>query len=152
MDKLPHRYRVEAKAAERGGVMVEGETLQPIETDSPRQFGGRGDRWSPETMLAGSVASCFILTFRAMAEASSFPWEHLSCAVEARLDRVEGVLRFVELSVRPTLAIPAGGGREKARRLLEKAERGCPVANSLLCPLRLEPEIVEAPAGSAIAH
>ena len=151
MDELPHHYRVEAQAADRGGVMVQHETLQLIETESPRQFGGPGDRWSPETMLTGAVASCFILTFRAMAQASSFPWRHLSCAVDGRLDRVEGVVRFAELIVRPTLTIPAGGDRIKARRLLEKAERGCLVANSLLCQLRLEPEIVEAPADHVAA-
>jgi organic hydroperoxide reductase OsmC/OhrA len=129
MNELPQHYKVEATAANTGKVIVQCETLQPIETDTPREFGGPGDSWSPETMLAAAVAGCFILTFRAIARASSLAWQNLTCTVDGRLDRAEGALRFIEFTVRATLAISAGGDRGKAQRLLEKAEHGCLISN-----------------------
>jgi hypothetical protein len=36
---------------------------------APAEFGGPGDQWSPESLLAGAIASCFALTFRFVARA-----------------------------------------------------------------------------------
>jgi organic hydroperoxide reductase OsmC/OhrA len=146
MQDLPHDYKVEANAAYNGNPIIESETVQPIESAAPREFGGPGNLWSPETMMAGAVASCFILTFRGVARASSFPWVSLTCVAEARLDRCDGTLRFTEFILRPTLEIPAGGDRDRAIRLLEKAERGCLVVNSLRSAVRLEPTVIQIPA------
>ena len=51
-----------------------------VDVHGAAEFGGPGDLWSPETMLAGAVAGCFILTFRAAARASSasIPWRKLN--------------------------------------------------------------------------
>lgn len=146
MQELPHHYIVGASAAHDGQVMLESEGLQAIENASPREFGGPGNLWSPETMLAGAVVSCFILTFRAVARASSFPWLSLVCAGEGRLDRADGTVRFTEFTLRPTLRVRAGSDRDRAIRILEKAERGCLVANSLRSTVRLEPTVIEVPA------
>lgn len=58
-------------------------------------------RASPETLLVGAAVTCFILTFRAMAQASKLTWLQLSCKRKA-LDRVDGVNRFTALPMRPT--------------------------------------------------
>jgi peroxiredoxin-like protein len=143
MQQLPHHYNVAASAAHNGQVVLESKGLPPIENASPAEFGGPGDLWSPETMLAGAIAGCFILTFRATARASAFRWLSLTCAVEGRLDRDDGTLRFTDFLLRPTLKVPAGSDRDRAIRLLEKAERSCLIANSLLSAVRLEPAVVE---------
>jgi hypothetical protein len=33
----------------------------------PREFDGRGNQWSPESLLAAALADCFVLSFRAVA-------------------------------------------------------------------------------------
>jgi len=146
MDELPHHYTVEASAAHEGPVMLDSEGLPRIESAPPRQFGGPANLWSPESMLAASVAGCFILTFRAVARASSLAWLNLTCTAQGRLERSEGALRFTEFTLRPKLAIPVGANREKAMRVLEKAEHGCLVSASLRSTIRLEPEVIETPA------
>ncbi len=143
MQELPHCYKVEASAAHNGNPNLESGTLQPIATEPPPEFGGPGNLWSPETMMVGAVASCFILTFRGVARASSFPWLSLTCPAEGRLERCDGRLRFTEFTLRPTLKIPAGADRERALHLLEKAERSCLVTNSLSSTVRLESVVVE---------
>ena len=138
---LPHHYAVASAARPEGRVTLASAGLAPLESDSPAQFGGPGDRWSPETLLVGAAADCFVLTFRAVARASSLPWSELRCEAEGVLDRVERTTRFTAIRLRAELRIPAGGDEEKALRLLEKAERGCLISSSLVCPVELEPRI-----------
>lgn len=143
MQELPHRYQVRAQAAHRGTVSLNSSGLAPIENAAPAEFGGPGDLWSPETMLAGAVAGCFILTFRGVARASAFDWLSIECPAEGLLERKDGSLQFTEFTLRPKIAVPAGTDRGKLLRIIHKAEQGCLVANSLRATMKLEPQIVE---------
>jgi organic hydroperoxide reductase OsmC/OhrA len=122
---------------------VSSARLPDIPTAPPAEFDGPGDVWSPETLLCASVADCFILTFRAIARASKLEWSDLSCRVEGVLERVEGVSQFTRYTTYATLTIAPTGDASRARTLLEKAEHGCLVANSLKGERMLETQIVE---------
>lgn len=131
MHPYPHVYRVSAKAGPSGNVAVESTGLPPLQTSPPVEFDGPGDAWSPETLLCGAIADCFILTFKAIARASKFEWSKLECHVEGTLERVEGVAQFTKYAVHATLT-PAGKADEaKAKSLLERAEHSCLISNSL---------------------
>jgi len=131
MHALPHEYTVAAAAAATGSVALSGPGLPPLETGAPPQFGGPGGQWSPETLLVGAAADCLILTFRAVAGASSLAWIELQCGATGTLERVEGVTRFTQLALHAFLKVPEGTDTQKARRLVEKAEKACLVTNSL---------------------
>lgn len=131
MKDLPHHYSVSARADAEGDVTLEAAGLPPLASAPPADFDGPGDRWSPETLLIGAVADCFVLTFRAVARASKLDWVSLGCEVEGTLDRVERTMQFTELRVRATLRVPPGTDEERARRALERSERGCLITNSL---------------------
>ena len=88
MKNLPHRYKVEASANSQGSVAIASSGLETLSTAPPPQYGGPGDRWSPETLLVASVVDCFVLTFRAIARASSLVWVALRCEGEGELDRM----------------------------------------------------------------
>lgn len=94
--------------------------------------------------MTAAIASCFILTFRATARASQLPWTHLECNVDAKLERVEGVMRFTSIVTRATLAVPAGTSTVLCERALAKAEAGCLIANSLRGERELQMQIVKA--------
>jgi peroxiredoxin-like protein len=144
MQDLPHHYHVNASAEAEGNITLKAEDLPRIVTAPPAEFGGPGDQWSPETLLVGAVADCFILTFRAIARASKLEWTNLECSAEGVLDRVERVTRFTAFTVRATLTVPAGSDPDKARRLLEKAEGSCLVTRSMLAESHLEAEVIVA--------
>src|SRR6185437_15854167 len=59
MQPFPHRYEVSARASAEGDVTLESYQLPALKSASPAEFGGPGDRWSPETLLVGAVADCF---------------------------------------------------------------------------------------------
>jgi organic hydroperoxide reductase OsmC/OhrA len=141
MQEFPHRYAVSTLADAEGDVALESERLPPLATAPPAEFGGPGDRWSPETLLVGALADCFVLTFRAIARASKLPWLSLRCEVEGTLDRVERVTRFTGFRVHAALRVPAGANEEQAKRLLARAEQTCLITNSLKGASHLEAEV-----------
>lgn len=141
MQSLPHVYRVRAGAGATDGVSLAGAGLPVLETDAPPEFGGPPGRWSPEALLCASVASCFILTFRAIARASKLPWRQLDCSVEGTLDRLDGAMQFTHVSTRVTLELPEEADHAVAQRLLVKAEHDCLITNSLKCPRQLTIEV-----------
>lgn len=69
MQPFPHHYSIVAAAATEGDVALRGDRLPPIFSAPPKEFGGPGDRWSPETLFVAAVADCFMLTFRGIVEA-----------------------------------------------------------------------------------
>jgi peroxiredoxin-like protein len=141
MQELPHQYRVTASTDPAENVILKGEDLPEIVSAPPKEFGGPGSMWSPEELLAASVADCFVLTFRAVAEASRLDWVGLEVSAEGLLERVERVTRFTRFTVFANLVVAEGTDPEKARRLLEKAEAACMITNSLSAETHLETEV-----------
>jgi organic hydroperoxide reductase OsmC/OhrA len=88
------------------------------------------------------VANCFLLTFRAIARASKFEWQQLDCRVEGTLERVDGSSRFTRFVSHVTLHVPAGADADRAKLLLEKAEHGCLISNSLSAKRELVAQVV----------
>ena len=131
MQAYPHHYLASAAGESEGHVVVSGEGLPDLDTQSPPQFGGPEGVWSPETMLTASVANCFILSFRAIARASKFEWNALTCDVDAVLDKPERSPLFTQFNINAVLHIPAGSRDTLAQRLLEKAEQICLITASL---------------------
>lgn len=141
MQNLPHHYRVAATAGPEGSVDLASAGLEPISSAAPAEYGGPGDRWSPETLLVATVADCFVLSFRAIARASKLSWLSLNCDVEGTLARIEGTTKFTEFKINVILAVPEGTSEERARHLLEKAEASCLITNSLTAATHLSAEV-----------
>ena len=144
MQDLPHNYLVSASAEGAKNVIVSAAGLPDLETAGPHQFGGPGDVWSPETMLVGSVANCFILSFRAIARKAKLDWITLECEVDGELDKIEKFNQFTNFKVMARLVITEEQYRKKAETILEKAEKYCLISNSLKAPAHLETEVIVA--------
>jgi organic hydroperoxide reductase OsmC/OhrA len=141
MQAFPHHYTVAANGSGTGDVELKADGLPTLPSASPIPFDGPGDRWSPETLLVAAVGDCLILTFRAVARASSLAWTSLECDVTGTLDRIERTTRFVGFDVRARLHVPSGTDPDRARQVLEKAERSCLISNSLSGAIHLIPVI-----------
>jgi len=138
---LPHRYEVRAAASLTGDVTLDSAGLPTLPSAPPSQYGGPGNRWSPETLLVAAVADCFVLSFRAIAQASRLAWSDLDCEVAGTLDKIDHVTRFTEFEVRARLRIPADQNPERAHRIMEKAEEACLVTRSLSSKVTLHIEV-----------
>jgi organic hydroperoxide reductase OsmC/OhrA len=142
MHPFPHTYAVDASASATGNVTLSADRVVAITSAPPLEFDGPGDQWSPEGLLCAAVADCFILTFRAIARASKYEWKSLQCHVEGVLERADGVTKFTRFRTRATLTVAAGSDMERARMLLDKAEHGCLITNSLTATRELQAEVI----------
>lgn len=141
MHPYPHTYIASASGQAKGSVAVGSPKLPGFETAAPPEFDGPGGVWSPETLLCASLADCFILTFRAVSRAARFEWSRLECRVEGVLERVGRTSQFTRYTTFAKLSVPDGADTAKARELLERAEHGCLIANSVNGSRALETEI-----------
>jgi organic hydroperoxide reductase OsmC/OhrA len=112
MKPLPHSYHVSIASGPGPYAALESAGVTELAAAPPLEFDGPGDAWSPEQLVVGAVASCFVHTFRGVARAS----------------KIDVTSRTVE--------------RPRVERALEKAKHACLVSASLVAPVRLEPEIV----------
>lgn len=141
MQDFPHHYSVTASGSPDQNVTLSSKGLEDLETAGPPEFGGPGDVWSPETLLVGAVADCFILSFRATARAARLDWDSLSCDVVGTLEKVDRVTQFTQFDVRAELTVPTGTDEAKAHRMLEKAEHHCLITNSMKSESHLEASV-----------
>ena len=141
MKPLPHRYEVRITGGPDGHAILASPGVPDLATAAPADFDGPGDAWSPEQLLVAAVEACFLLTFRAIAQASRIEFTWLGIEGEGVVDRANGGMRFTEIILRPRVALPTGVDPIRVRRALEKAEKACLVSASLSTPIRLEPEV-----------
>lgn len=145
MDAFPHHYQVSFAANQDDPlVALTSRGLEPLPCAAPAEFGGPGDHWSPETLLVGAIASCYALSFRAVADASKFAWRNLRCAVDGTLDRVDRVTRFTGVALSVELDVDDPAQAERALRLLHKAEEICLITNSLNAEVRFDARVCQA--------
>jgi organic hydroperoxide reductase OsmC/OhrA len=145
MQAFPHHYSAGASAGEVDVVLLTSPGLPSLASAPPAEFGGPGDRWSPETLLVAAVADCYVLTFRAVARLSGVSWRALRCEVTGTLDRIDRVTQFTGFTVRARLTVAEGTDEIQAARLLARAEEACLITNSLRGTSHFSSEIVVEP-------
>jgi len=131
MASFPHAYTVSSAGGPSGVLPVESNGLPALETTAPPEFGGPEGYWSPETMLTGAVASCLILTFRALAAPRRLAWSNLDVSCTGEVDKTREGLKFTRFRIDAALTIDAGADEAQARALLESAKKHCLVTASL---------------------
>ncbi len=136
-------YRVSAVSAVGLSGVATAEEIQPsIAFSAPPEFQGEAGRWTPEHLFLASVAGCFMSTFSGMAQFSKFEFLSLDLEVEGVLSKEGEGWRFTQVSLQPRLKIAQENDRDRANRLLEKAEKTCLVVHSINSKVNLEPEVV----------
>jgi len=123
------------------GILDGGDIPRTINFAAPPEFGGEPGLWTPEHLLLGAVATCYVATFRAIAEASKLVCDHMEVFVEGRIEKQEGGFRFTQIALRPSVRIEKEEDRERAERLIGKAERACLVSRSLSCEITVTAKI-----------
>ena len=137
-----YSFRANARwTTQRSGTVECEYPTPPIDFSAPPEFQGEAGLWTPEHFLLAAVSTCFITTFRAVAELSKFTAEALEVSVEGWVEKADNGLRFTRIVLKPTLTVASENERERAIRLLEKSERSCLISRSLRSEVRMEPEV-----------
>lgn len=139
-----HKYQVDLKyLTDRKGVISSPELNQKIEVATPPEFPkGMPGIWSPEHLFTAAISSCFMTTFLAIAENSNLEFTSLTCPAEGILGKNEGKFAMTEIILRPVLEIPNEVDREKAEKIMIKAEKACLISNSITSVVHLETTVL----------
>lgn len=138
-----HFYEVDVTWEEgRKGSMSSPVLNNNIEVATPPEFTkGIAGIWSPEHLLVAAVNSCLMTTFLAIAENSKLDFKDFQCKANGKLEKIDGKYMISEISLTPQLTIADEGEKEKAERLLHKAEAACLISNSVKSKVSMSPEI-----------
>ena len=139
-----HFYNVDINwKSGRTGEMTSPELTTAVEVATPPQFpNGVEGIWSPEHLFTAAVASCLMTTFVAIAENSKLQFKEFACKSSGKLDRIDGKFLMTEVMLEPTVLILNEEDREKAERILQKAEANCLISNSVNSKITMTPKIV----------
>lgn len=137
-----HLYRTNAIwTMRRRGIVSAADVPRTINFSAPPEFQGEPGLWTPEHLLVASVATCFLTTFRAIAEISRLQVVRLEIEAEGLLEKQEGGFRFTRVVIRPLLTVADAADQERAQKMLEKAERACLVSRSLSTHIELQAKV-----------
>ncbi len=147
-----HIYKVDLEwKNDRKGEISSPVLNDTIEVATPPEFPkGMEGIWSPEHLFTAAVNSCFMTTFLAIAENSKLEFKNFSCPAKGKLNKVDGKFAMSEIVLEPALTLTKEADREKAEKILIKAERACLITNSITSKVILKPfiELESSPAFS----
>ncbi|MBL7851292.1 MAG: OsmC family protein [Cyclobacteriaceae bacterium] len=144
----PHFYQVNiAWSRDRKGMMCSPELNASadncIEVATPPEFPkGIPGIWSPEHLFTAAVSSCLMTTFLAIAENSKLEFVSFQCGSKGKLEQREGKFLMTEIQLFPVVTIRDEKDRERALRVLHKAEANCLISNSIKSTVVMTPEVV----------
>lgn len=147
----PHFYNVQIQwNNDRKGVMCSPELSNSsdqingcIEVATPPEFPkGIPGIWSPEHLFTAAVSSCLMTTFLSIAENSKLEFISYQCNSKGKLDQVDGKYLMTEVILEPTVTIPYEKDRERAERVMTKAEAACLISNSIKSKVTMQANIL----------
>jgi len=118
--------------------------LKDIVVVTPPEFKhGIPNEWTPEHLFIASVFVCTMTTFLAISEASKLEYEHFHIETTGFLDDIEVDGRkqpqITEINQKFHIKLKSKNDEMKTRKILEKTERDCLIANSMKSKVTLEP-------------
>lgn len=139
------RFSVSLRRRESGVVRAAAPGKPDLRVAVPPEFRGRHEGlWSPEDLLATSVAACWAVTLDAVAAHRDVPIHDVETRAATVVERVEGRYRVVLVDVSATIETEPGRV-DDARRAAERAEQLCLISNALAVPVRLRVDVGVSP-------
>lgn len=147
-----HYYNIDIKwSRDRKGLMCSSEITTPlsergcIEVATPPEFPkGIPGIWSPEHLFTASVVSCFMTTFLAIADNSNLAFTGFTCRAAGKLEEADGRMIMSSVALYPEVTVTEASSREKAVRVMERAEKSCLISHSIKSTVTMDAAVIVA--------
>lgn len=136
----PGHGTIDAKSYERAHeIRVEGKPVLSASADTI--FRGDATRHNPEDLLVASVSACHMLWYLHLCADAGVVVAAYEDAAVGTLSLGGGPGEFTGITLRPTVVLAPDMDAARAEALHERAHELCFIANSLKCPVRVEPKV-----------
>lgn len=143
MSNPPYYYEADVEWTGQRSGQLRSRSLLSIDIAAPPEFQGEDGKWTPEHLFVSSVVACYMTTFAAIAELSKLEYFSFRCSAIGKLEKLEGTgYQISSITLKPRLVIPETTDRDRALRILQKAEKNCLISNSIKSEVILEPTIL----------
>jgi peroxiredoxin-like protein len=137
-----HHYKTKVKWEEGRIGTLSSPTLDSFKVATPPEFPkGVPNTWSPEHLFVASINICLMTTFVAIADNSKLEFESFECEGVGKLEKVDGKFMISEVELNPIVKIKYDKDKERAERIINKAENLCLISNSAKSKIILNPQI-----------
>ena len=137
-----HHYKTKVKWEEGRIGTLSSPTLDSFKVATPPEFSkGVPNTWSPEHLFVASINICLMTTFVAIADNSKLEFESFECEGVGKLEKVDGKFMISEVELNPIVKIKYDKDKERAERIINKAENLCLISNSAKSKIILNPQI-----------
>ena len=137
-----HTFRTTIRWVEKKRGVQAPPGLPLLEVATPPEFpGGHPGIWSPEHLFVASAEACLMTTFLAIAENSKLDFVSFSSEAEGDVEKTDQGFMVTAIRIRAKVAIRDEALRDKAKRIVEKAEAACLISKSMKTPIHLEVEV-----------
>jgi len=109
-----------------------------IDFSKPPEYRGMHGTLTPEDAFVSSVITCIAATFDTIANKMHLKITSYESEATGIVDRIDGVYKFSEISVKVTIRIPPETKAESARKAFDMARSNCLVTASLSSPTSYE--------------
>jgi organic hydroperoxide reductase OsmC/OhrA len=141
--KVQHTFSVSIRHEETlsENIMSSGKRI-PIKVTPPPEFGGSDMDWSPEHLLAASLASCYSNTFFHFTRLLKIKVENFSVKIEMEVEKEEkGPFTTGRFILYPKITFTAPVSQSAIDNLLEKTKKYCIISNSVKGEVIIQPQI-----------
>jgi organic hydroperoxide reductase OsmC/OhrA len=125
---------------------IDIEGKPPLRGSAAQAFRGEPSLHNPEDLLVAALASCHCLSYLALCARAGIVVEGYEDSATGTMawDPETKVMRFREVTLRPTVRLAAGATPElvaRAQALHDKAHHACFIAASVNFPVRNQPTV-----------
>jgi peroxiredoxin-like protein len=137
--KFTYKVRVIWNEEKKGFLCSLGKEMMEVAT--PPEFNGHEGIWTPEDLFVASVNACIETTFLHYAERNKFEFLKYESEAEGTLERIDNKFMFSQIKVMPKIVVASQDQIEKAKNLIELAEKNCLISNSIASKVTVFPQI-----------
>lgn len=140
----PHYYEVNLlwNAATQGTISSPGIASEIEVETTPKSPSIKKEKWTPEHLFIAALNSCLMTTFLLLADSSKFQFISFESNAMGKIEDVDGTLTVTEITLKPTLTIPASQKKSKAKEVLKMSQKACALTHSITTHITLEPNII----------
>jgi organic hydroperoxide reductase OsmC/OhrA len=138
-----HYYNTEVRWEQGRRGTLTAPDMSPIIVATPPEFPkGEPYIWSPEHLYVASANSCLMTTFLAIADNSNLEFVSFDSIAAGKLEKIDGKFLITEIELKPKVILKHEKDRDRAIRILHKAEEACLISNSMKSKTVLLPEVI----------